>query len=78
MKRQTKRDNQADRTYQPSDYQKDDQFSQGLAITHEQATDTLTEGTIDGQIDQVDEEGKLVSYEGEKLTRVEQRHGKKK
>ncbi|MFG6117330.1 YozQ family protein [Halobacillus sp. MO56] len=78
MKKQTKRDIQADRTYQPSDYEKGDQFSQGLAITHEQASDTLTEGTIDGQIDQVDEEGKLVSHEGKELTRVEQRHGKKK
>ncbi|WP_037986487.1 YozQ family protein [Thalassobacillus devorans] len=72
MKRHSKHENQS------AGYKKEDQFSQGLAITHEQATDTLTEGTIDGQIDQVDEEGKLLSHEGEDLTRVAQRYGKKK
>lgn len=30
-------------------------FSTGLAITHEQVSDTFTEGTIDGEIDEVDE-----------------------
>ncbi len=34
----------AERNYEIEDYQRDDQFSQGLAETHEQATDTLKEG----------------------------------
>ncbi|RIW38437.1 DUF4025 domain-containing protein [Bacillus salacetis] len=41
----------AGRTYEPADYGKKDELSQGLAMTHEQATDSLTEGTIDGKID---------------------------
>ncbi|GGD02153.1 hypothetical protein GCM10007216_36080 [Thalassobacillus devorans] len=49
--------------------QKTEQFTDGAAITHEQVSDTMTEGTIDGQIDQVDENGKLISHDGEALKR---------
>lgn len=45
----------AEKNYDPSDYNKDSQLSFGLAITHEQVSDTLTEGTIDGEIDEVEE-----------------------
>ncbi|MRG87301.1 YozQ family protein [Salinibacillus xinjiangensis] len=41
----------ADKNYEPEDYQKKDQLSAGLAETHEQASDTLTEGTVDGKIE---------------------------
>ncbi|WP_409253977.1 YozQ family protein [Bacillus sp. SCS-153A] len=46
----------AGRTYEAADYNKNDELSQGLAMTHEQASDSLTEGTIDGKIDKVDSE----------------------
>ncbi|WP_232214193.1 YozQ family protein [Bacillus sp. SG-1] len=44
----------AGRTYEAADYNKKDELSQGLAMTHEQASDSLTEGTIDGKIDDMD------------------------
>lgn len=37
----------AGRVYQPSDYEKKDQLSSGLATTHEQVSDTLAEGDIE-------------------------------
>lgn len=39
----------ADKTYQYSDYYKDDQLSQGMATSHEQVSDTYMEGTVDDQ-----------------------------
>ncbi|SDK06232.1 YozQ family protein [Sediminibacillus albus] len=54
----------AEKMYDPSDYQKDDQLAQGLSITHEQASDNYTEGTIEGEIDQVGQDGNLVSHKG--------------
>lgn len=39
----------------------------GREITEEQVSDTLTEGTIDGRIDQVDKEGQLLSHKGKRL-----------
>ncbi|WP_261129791.1 YozQ family protein [Bacillus sp. Marseille-Q3570] len=41
----------AEKNYQPSDYEKNSDLSSGLAITHEQTSDTMVEGTIDGDID---------------------------
>lgn len=46
----------AGRMFDPSDYEKKDQLSSGLATTHEQATDTYTEGEIGAVIDDVDGE----------------------
>jgi hypothetical protein len=43
----------AGRTYEAADYKRKDELSQGLAMTHEQASDSLTEGTIDGTIENV-------------------------
>jgi hypothetical protein len=37
----------AGRTYESSDYQKNDALSSGLAETHEQASDAYMEGTVD-------------------------------
>ncbi|WP_087973929.1 YozQ family protein [Oceanobacillus rekensis] len=37
----------ADKTYQYSDYYSNDQLSKGMAISHEQVSDTYMEGTID-------------------------------
>lgn len=36
----------AGKTYDVSDYQKKDQLSSGLAVTHEQVSDTYMEGEI--------------------------------
>jgi hypothetical protein len=44
----------AEKNYEPSDYQDASPLSTGLAVTHEQVSDTLTEGTIDGKIDDLD------------------------
>ncbi|XKB96279.1 YozQ family protein [Niallia sp. JL1B1071] len=46
----------AGRVFDPSDYEKKNQLSSGLATTHEQATDTYTEGEIGAVIDDVDGE----------------------
>ncbi|MCA1030372.1 YozQ family protein [Bacillus timonensis] len=37
----------AGRSYQVDDYEGSNELSAGLAETHEQVSDTLTEGTID-------------------------------
>ena len=56
MKKKTSDQNTeiAGRIYEPSDYEKKDQLSAGLATTHEQASDTYTEGEIGAVIDDVD------------------------
>lgn len=46
----------AGRVFNPSDYEKNDQLSSGLATTHEQASDTYTEGEIGAVIDDADGE----------------------
>jgi hypothetical protein len=43
----------AGRVYDPSDYQKNDQLSSGLAETHEQFSDSYMEGEIGAVIDDV-------------------------
>ncbi|HZG72680.1 MAG TPA: YozQ family protein [Chondromyces sp.] len=43
----------AGRHFEMEDYKRNDELSQGLAITHEQATDSWTEGTIDGVMENV-------------------------
>jgi hypothetical protein len=42
-----KKNDIAGKTYDPSDYQSSSLAESGIAMTHEQATDTLTEGTVD-------------------------------
>ncbi|KAB2330651.1 YozQ family protein [Bacillus mesophilum] len=54
----------AGRTYRPDDYKKEDQLSSGLAHTHEQVSDTLTEGTIDGKIENVNGKDIPLSKDG--------------
>lgn len=41
----------AGKQYDPSFYENANEVEAGLATTHEQASDTYTEGTIDGNID---------------------------
>jgi hypothetical protein len=45
----------AGRQYQTEDYQSQDEVSSGLATTHEQASDTWTEGEIKATIDDTDD-----------------------
>lgn len=45
----------AGRYYKPEDYSGQDQLSSGLATTHEQASDTWTEGEIKASIDNTDD-----------------------
>lgn len=57
----------AEKVYDPSDYQANDALSQRIAITHEQSTDSYVEGTINGKIDNVDENGSLKSGQGRNI-----------
>lgn len=50
----------AGKTYEPSDYKGNSQLEVGLAMTHEQASDTLTEGTIDGNIDNLQDDSTAI------------------
>ncbi|TLS38764.1 YozQ family protein [Pseudalkalibacillus caeni] len=68
---QNKGEKVADKSYNynAADYTSKDETTQGLAITHEQVSDTWAEGSIDGQIDSVNENGELRSHDGEDLSR---------
>ncbi|MFD2045633.1 YozQ family protein [Ornithinibacillus salinisoli] len=59
----------ADKTYEASDYKSQKTVDQGMAVTHEQATDAYTEGTVDGKIDAVDKQTNLKSHNGEDIPR---------
>ena len=50
---QTENKKLAGKYYDPEYYNSQDQMEQGIAITHEQTSDTLTEGTVDGVIEDV-------------------------
>ncbi|WP_431804325.1 YozQ family protein [Halobacillus andaensis] len=56
-----------DRKYEAADYERNDETSKGLADTHEQVSDTLTEGTYDAKIDEVDEDGHLITHKGKNI-----------
>ncbi|WP_100406383.1 YozQ family protein [Bacillus solitudinis] len=57
----------AENLHQPSDFHSSLEVEQGLAKTHEQVNDTLTEGTIDGKID---------DYEGNNINLSRENYGK--
>ncbi|MGM7723984.1 YozQ family protein [uncultured Metabacillus sp.] len=42
----------AGRHYEPEDYKRQDELSEGLAMTHEQASDDYMEGTIDANFEE--------------------------
>jgi hypothetical protein len=52
QKRQPSSENLAGRYFRPEDYKDSSEMASGLAKTHEQVNDTMTEGTIDGKMDQ--------------------------
>jgi hypothetical protein len=45
----------SDKHYDVKDYDSKDQLSSGLAVSHEQVSDTYMEGTIDGKIETSDD-----------------------
>jgi hypothetical protein len=57
MKRKNDQENLkiAGRQYEVEDYQRSDTLSAGLAMTHEQVSDTYTEGEIHAVIDDQDD-----------------------
>jgi Protein of unknown function (DUF4025) len=66
---QEKANKVAEKQYDPSDYRATSEIDQGTAITHEQVTDTYTEGTIDGNIDNVNKDGSLKNKQGKAIPR---------
>lgn len=54
----------ANRYYNPEDYKKTDQLSSGLATTHEQVSDSYTEGEIKAVIDDVNGEDIPIERKG--------------
>ncbi|UTR11676.1 YozQ family protein [Evansella sp. LMS18] len=54
----------AEKSYQTEYYNSNDVTEKGLALTHEQVSDDYTEGTIDGKIDETDENGFLKESNG--------------
>lgn len=59
----------AGKMYDVSDYESNEQLEKGTAITHEQATDDYTEGTIDGKVDKLDNNDELISHDGKSIQR---------
>lgn len=53
-----------DRMYSPEDYDKTDEYSSGLAQTHEQANDAYAEGTIDGKVERESGKAEDISKKG--------------
>ncbi len=43
----------AEKNYQSADYNSKNELDSGLATTHEQVSDTYTEGTLEAKIDNV-------------------------
>ncbi|MFY0780900.1 YozQ family protein [Peribacillus simplex] len=54
----------AGRTYDVSDYKREDTLSSGLATTHEQVSDTYAEGEIKAVIDDVNGKDIEIKKEG--------------
>ncbi|CAM4003173.1 YozQ family protein [Mesobacillus thioparans] len=50
-KDKSKRTEVAGRMYETADYQRDDELSKGLAMTHEQASDSYAEGEVGGKVE---------------------------
>ncbi|WP_211340580.1 YozQ family protein [Mesobacillus subterraneus] len=51
MKKENKSTELAGRMYETADYSRKDELSNGLAVTHEQASDSYMEGEIGGKIE---------------------------
>ena len=59
----------AEKMYDVQDYNSNNQVDKGTAITHEQVSDGYIEGTIDGKIDNINENDQLTSHDGEDIPR---------
>jgi hypothetical protein len=51
QKQQRNGEKLAGKVFRPEDYQDSSETASGLAKTHEQVNDTMTEGTIDNKLD---------------------------
>ncbi|WP_239984618.1 YozQ family protein [Lentibacillus sediminis] len=58
----------AGKKYDPAE-ERQDELTQGTETTHEQVEDGYMEGTIDGKIDSLDEQGELKSHDGKEIPR---------
>ncbi|HZG59964.1 MAG TPA: YozQ family protein [Anoxybacillus sp.] len=56
----------AGKHYDPSDYKSNSALSSGLAVTHEQVSDTYVEGTVDAVIDDLNGKDVKIPQEGNK------------
>ncbi|WP_126425427.1 YozQ family protein [Brevibacillus marinus] len=54
----------ASESYDVSDHHSEDPVSRGLAVTHEQVSDSYLEGTNDGRVDQNGEKDAEIPREG--------------
>ncbi|KIY20951.1 hypothetical protein UB32_16385 [Mesobacillus subterraneus] len=59
-----KRAEVAGRMYEPADYQREDELSNGLALTHEQANDSYVEGEAGGEIEHTSEASDELNRKG--------------
>ena len=59
----------AGKMYNDSDYDSENQLEKGLSITHEQVSDSYMEGTIDGKIDELDNNDELKTHDGKAIRR---------
>jgi len=57
-------ENIAGKYYEPHYYNSNSEVESGIATTHEQASDTLVEGTIDGKIDNLQGKDKDIPRKG--------------
>lgn len=54
----------AEKNFEPSDYKRSAALNAGLAITHEQVSDTLAEGNSDAVIDDLNGKDEKIKHEG--------------
>lgn len=57
----------SDRQYDSQDYTKNDHLSKSFAVTHEQVSDTYTEGTVDGVMEDVAGKDRKLEQKGYNL-----------
>jgi hypothetical protein len=54
----------AEKNFEPSDYTSNSALNKGLAVTHEQVSDTWAEGNSDAVIDDLDGENVKIQRKG--------------
>ncbi|MFP7171289.1 YozQ family protein [Terribacillus sp. 7520-G] len=59
----------AEKMYDAQNHDSSNPVDKGISITHEQVTDTYTEGTVDGKIDNVEKDGSLTNGKDREIPR---------